>query len=381
MAVDPGNRLLVADAGVDQQIKIYDNIDTAPTLKGALGTKGGIFAGPVPGKFGDLRFNRPAALGVDGQGNVYVASSGATAGGSTVLECYSPAGQCLWRRLGLEFVDLADLDQATGATYSPRKNILPWIGPSAGQEWSYQGYTVNPYKYPDDPRLHLPATHVWARRLAGRPFLFVSDMTGEFLHVYRFSPQTDGETAIPCALLSKRHIASKDGYPAQQPEKGQWLWLDRNGDGRMDAGEFQSNGKDARGIPVPDDRGNIWFVDGKQLCCLPVQGVDEKGVPIWDLAKVRREACPAEFNEVRRLQYLPAADVMLLGGNRGADRNQHWKPMGPVLACYDHWSAGQRRLRWRVVLPYEKGRTVTSRPNRSPATRRATTRLSPTPAG
>ena len=52
-------------------------------------------------------------------------------------------------------------------------------------------------------------------------------MTGEFLHVYRFSPQTDGETAIPCALLAKRHIPGKDGYP-HQPEKGQWLWRDRD---------------------------------------------------------------------------------------------------------------------------------------------------------
>ena len=183
--------------------------------------KGGIFAGPVPGRFGDLRFNRPAALGVDGQGNIYVASSGSTAGGSTVLECYSPAGQCRWRRLGLEFIDLADLDPASERdAYTKEEHFVMDWSKSAGQEWSYQGYTVNPLKYPDDPRLHLPATHVWMRRLAGRPFLFVSDMTGEFLHVYRFSPQTDGETAIPCALLSKRHIAGKDGYPGISRKKG-----------------------------------------------------------------------------------------------------------------------------------------------------------------
>ncbi|MGA2068759.1 MAG: hypothetical protein ABSG86_27575 [Thermoguttaceae bacterium] len=356
MAVDPGNRLLVADAGTDQQIRIYDAIDTAPEFKGTLGTKGGIFAGPIPGRFGDLRLNRPAAVGVDGRGNVYVASSGATAGGSTVLECYSPAGQCRWRRLGLEFVDLADVDPASERDVFTKEEhfAMDWSR-SAGREWSYQGYTVNPRKYPDDPRLHLPATHVWVRRLAGRPFLFVSDMTGEFLHVYRFSPQTDGETAIPCALLAKSHIPGKDGYPAHQPEQGQWLWRDRNANGAMDAGEYQSSGKDARGIPVPDERGNIWYVDGDQVCCLPLQGVDERGVPIWDLATVRLAPRPAELDEVRRLQYLPAADAMLLGGNRGDNRNQHWKPMGPVLACYDHWSAATRRLRWRVVLPYAKG--------------------------
>jgi hypothetical protein len=356
IAVDPANRLLVADAGVDQQIKIYDAIDTAPKLASELGTKGGIFAGPVPGKFGDLRFNRPAAIGTDGHGNVYVASSGATAGGSTVLECYSPGGQCRWRWLGLEFVDLADLDPASQRDVFTKEEhfAMDW-SKSAGREWSYQGYTVNPLKYPDDPRLHLPATHVWLRRLAGRPFLFVSDMTGEFLHVYRFNPQTDGETAIPCALLSKRHIASKDGYPAHQPGNGQWLWRDRNGNGMIDASEYQHGGKDARGIPVPDERGNIWYVDGPQVCCVPLQGIDERGVPIWDLAKVRLTPRPAEFDEVRRLHYLPAEDVMLLGGNRGEYRNQHWKPMGPVLSCYDRWSDEKRRLRWGVVLPYAKG--------------------------
>ena len=356
MAVDPANRLLIADAGVDQQIKIYDTIDTRPKLAGTLGVRGGIFAGPLPGKFGDLRFNRPSALGVDGQGNVYVASGGATAGGSTVLECYASTGQCRWRRLGLEFIDLADIDPASQPDVFTKEEhfIMDWTK-SAGHEWMYRGYTVNPFKYPHDPRLHLPSTHVWMRRLAGRPFLFASDMTGEFLHVYRFNPATDGETAIPCALLSKRHIPENDGYPPHQPEKGQWLWRDRNADGAIDADEYQESGKDAGGIPVPDDRGNIWYADGNQVFCLPFQGIDGRGVPIWDLAKIRVTSRPAELDEVRRLHYLPAVDVMLLGGNRGDDHNQHWKPMGPVLACYDHWSRGERRLRWQIVLPYEKG--------------------------
>ena len=198
-------------------------------LNGTLGTKGGIFARPVPGKFGDLRFNRPAALGVDGQGNVYVASSGATAGGSTVLECYSPAGQCRWRRLGLEFVDLADLDPGSERDVFTKEEhfAMDWSKP-AGQEWSYQGYTVNPLKYPHDPRLHLSTTHVWLRRLSGKPFLFVSDMTGEFLHVYRFTPQTDGETAIPCACsrsgtsparTATRRISRRKGSGCGRPQR------------------------------------------------------------------------------------------------------------------------------------------------------------------
>ena len=84
-------------------------------------------------------------------------------------------------------------------------------------------------------------------------------------------------------------------------------------------------------------------------------GLDTAGVPAWDFAKARTWPKPAELDEVRRVHYLPAQDVMLLGGNRGADHNQHWKPMGPVLCAYDGWSSGRPRLRWQTVLPYEKG--------------------------
>ena len=58
---------------------------------------------------------------------------------------------------------------------------------------------------------------------------------------------------------------------------------------------------------------------------------------------------------MRRLRYLPKGDVMLLGGNRGEDHNQHWKPMGPVLCLYDGWNTGTPKLRRSAVLPYEKG--------------------------
>jgi hypothetical protein len=46
---------------------------------------------------------------------------------------------------------------------------------------------------------------------------------------------------------------------------------------------------------------------------------------------------------------------MFLGGNKGSDHNQHWKPMGPVLCAYDRWNSGSPKLRWRVLLPYDKG--------------------------
>jgi hypothetical protein len=36
-------------------------------------------------------------------------------------------------------------------------------------------------------------------------------------------------------------------------------------------------------------------------------------------------------------------------------KNQHWKPMGPVLCRYDHFLKGDGTLKWKTVLPYIVG--------------------------
>ncbi len=355
LCVDGRDRLLVADAGPDQQVKIYENSSKAPALKGSLGVKGGIWAGPVAGRFGDLRFNRPRGVGADAAGNVYVASSGSVAGGSTVIECCSPEGALKWRLMGLTFVDLAALDPGseTDVFTKEERFSLDYSKP-AGQEWAYAAYTVNPFKYPDDPRVHLGPTHCWVKRLGGAKLLFVSDMTAEYLAVLRFDPKSDGEVAIPCGLYSRRVI--KGAWPPHQPAKGEWMWRDADGNGRIDAGEIQGWGGDAGGLPEPDDAGAIWQATGGQIRCVPMAAPDARGIPQWDFAKARAWPKPAELDEVRRVKYLAASDAMILGGNRGADKNQHWKPMGPVVCCYDRWSDPQKRkLRWNVVLPYQKG--------------------------
>ena len=381
ICVDNRNRLLIADAGSDNQIKIYDGLDSAPKLAGTFGVRSGIFAKPA-GTFGDLRFNRPVGIGTDDAGHIYVASDGQTGGGGAVLECYNQSGGKLqWRRFGLLFVDCPGANpRRPEEIYTKEEHFTTDYTRPPGQDWQYRGYTVNPAKYPDDPRLHLGPTNARVEILGGRPFLFVTDMTGEYLSVYRFNPATDGETAIPCALFAKRRIEGKNGYPKNQPERGEWLWTDRNGDGKMDADEFQTNnGADSNGLLTPDANGTLWQTGSNQIRALPLQNVDAKGIPHWNYAKARTYPKPPELDEIRRLRYLSERDVMLLGGNRGNDHNQHWKPMGPVLCLYDHWSSGKPTLsESQSSCPTRKVPAVTNPPSLYLLTWRATIFLSRT---
>jgi hypothetical protein len=363
---DSQGRLLVADDGVKQQIRIYSLSGAVPTLVGTFGESGGIYAG-TPGKFGPLRFNRPMGLGGDAQGNIYVASNGSSGGGSTVLESYTPKGKLNWRLLGLEFVDMADIDPAAETdVYTKEERFRLDLSQPAGRDWTYEGYTIHRFQYPEDPRLHLWSAGAWVRRIQGRKFLFVTDMNAEHLQVYRFAEPSQGEIAIPSGLFTGRHVeaqldTSRSDWPPGQPAKGQWIWRDANGDGRFQAGEYETrDGRDAPDYQAwwVDEAGNVWqATESEGIRKFPLQGLDGQGNPIWTYRSMRVYAKPAELLRVKRLRYLPNEDVMYLGGTTSEHGNQHWKPMGPVLCRYDRWNREDRELRWKIVAPYQRGST------------------------
>lgn len=359
LCFDRRGRLLVSDDGVGQQIRIYTDLDKAPRLSGTFGTTGGIYAG-TPGEFGDLRFNRPSALGCDGAGNIYVASHGSSGGGSTVLESYTPSGKLNWRLFGLEFVDRADVDPASDVdVFTKEEHFRMDYTRPAGRQWAYKGYTIHRFRYPEDPRLHIWSAGAWVRRIEGRRFLFVTEMNARYLQVYRFSPQTDGEIAIPSGLFAGRRIQKKDGWPLHQPAKGEWVWRDHNGNGAFDEGEYDTrSGSDAPGYQGwwVDSAGTVWqATETAGIRQFPLQGLDTKGNPVWTYRTMRTFPRPTKLARVKRLRYDPEHDTLYLGGTTAEHRNQHWKPMGPVICRYDGWSRADRTLRWRIVAPYEKG--------------------------
>jgi hypothetical protein len=354
--LDPRGRLLVADGGASQQIHIYDSIHVAPKYLQSLGIKGGIYAGRA-GAFGDWKLNRPVAVGCDAAGNVYVAHGGQSGGGGTVLESYAPNKKLNWRLLGLQFVDMADADPAdVQDIFTKEERFRADYSRPRGREAAYAAFTFHPRRFPDDPRKHIWSAGAWVRRIGGKRFLFVNDMNAEYLQVYRF--EASSEIAIPCGLFAPRGIEGKNGWPAHQPAGGEWTWADANGNGAFDAGEYQTGGDNAprgQGWWV-DSAGSVWRASEQEgMYMFPLRGVSAQGVPSWDLAKPREFEHPKEFETVKRLRYDAASDVMYLGGTTAEHKNQHWKPMGPVIARYDGWLRGARALRWKITAPYQKG--------------------------
>lgn len=360
------NRLLVADVGPAQQILIFAPVPEAREMRlvGRFGEAGGLVA--AQGAFGDRRFNDVRALGCDGRGNLYVAQDGQTGGGGTVLESYALEDSRLnWRLFGLTFVDLADVDPASDTdAFTKEEHFKLDYAQPAGREWSYAGTTVNRFKYPQDPRLHIWSAGAWGRRIGGRRILFVNDMNGEHLQVYRFAPETHSETAIPSAFFAKRRVNDRKdpSWPPHQPERGEWIWRDADGNGAFDAGEFAQPSPSAmQDVPASqgwwvDVQGNVWLAtETKGLRFFPSQGLDAQGNPIWSYDTMRTFPHPPEFKQVKRVRYLPESDTLFLAGTTDGHKNQHWKPSGPVLARYDDWLKGERKLRWTIVAPYAGG--------------------------
>ena len=367
------NTLLVADAGPDQNIKCYNlnALSGSPTtVSSVVGTVGGIYAGTgaTIGTAGLLRFNNPTGVGVDSSGNVYVCQDGTCnpgmQGGGAVLESYTSAGARNWWLYCLEYVDCSDIDPSSETSvFSKDKHfVMNWANITPGSEATYQGYTLNRFKYPEDPRLHQGAgleCTAWVREFLGHKFLVTTDMWSNNLIVSRFNTATDGECAIPSTVFGRFHITpDSSGWPENQPGTGEWIWRDANGNGALDAGEYT---QPAGAGTAPslwgwwmDSSGDVWEATQtagiRHFAC---QGLDSYGNPIYNYAHMTTIAMPSQFNDLERIEYYPATDTMYLAGYSPAQSNTNgdWKIIGKVICRYDHWSTSPTLHAGYPLLP------------------------------
>jgi hypothetical protein len=369
LALAPSGQLLVADNGPSQQILVYNKIAGGQKqLASALGTRNGIFH-PVDGRPGNWRFNGITGIGFDQSGNLYVGQNGegprpigsATVGQGAVLESYGLASQQLnWRLYGLTFVDSGAFDPANPASvYSGSKRFSLDYSRPTGQEWSYAGFTLDRFAYPDDSAFHLPRGvrgEPMVRRINGQPYLYTLDPYSHYLSVYRFDT-AHGEVAIPSGLLAENPIPGT--WPAGQPTYGEWMWRDSNGDSVVQASEITSN--PSTGSTVGD---GFWWVDSASNVWLatplsgiremPLQGLDSFGNPIYQYTGAKWFAMPRQFTRLGRIVYVAQTDTMYVTGFTAANpwNATLWKEAGPLLARYDNWSSGNPQLVYTVALPW-----------------------------
>jgi len=374
---DAAGRLLVADNGPDQQVKIFDLSGATPLAAGTFGAKSGIYSG-VAGVVAPLKFCGLTGVGTDAAGNIYVAQNrlgpdvNSSPGAGSNLESYTPTGVRNWQVLGLEFVDGGDFVPGTDGAqiYSKYTRYdMDYTKTALGSEWSYGAHTLNQFKYPNDPRYLRRddnfdfSTAAFVRVLAGRRFVFNTSMWGRRLEVYRFNAATDGEIAIPCGF-----IRGGGGGLTSAPSSGEYIWRDLDGDGNPEPGEFsqKSGGGNAGGNSNAllgwwiDDAGGMWqgvHSTAHQVRYFPFGGLDAHGSPIWSYATMRTFEAPAPFggNGIRvfRVQYLVETDTLYLTGytsSEPAPSGFDVKLIGRVLARYDGFLAGNRSAAWVTKL-------------------------------
>ncbi len=353
------DRILVTNNGNDQNVLIYTNIFGTPLKTSTFGNTGGINSGTA-GAIAPLKFSEPKGVGIDSAGNIFVGNNGISGGAR--LEKYSSGGSLQWRLNGNVFTANGDLNPADETEFytHDHKFKLNLGNTTSGSEWSLAAQTVNKVKYPGDIRIPPAAgttvtppygefwTTGYTRIIAGKKFLFTSNMYGSVIGIHRFNATTDGETAIPSGWMTKFDN----------------IWRDANGNGSQDSGELETFGVQESPVGCffyPDSTGGIWKTNGNgtsatgvsKLRYFPVQGLDLNGNPRYSYATSENYTLP-ELYEFIRVEYDAANDVMYTAGNSVAtNMGGQWGAAGNTLVRYNNFrNNSTRSVAWSITLPF-----------------------------
>ncbi len=351
MAITPdGQTLNIADPNNDNII-LYTLANGARTTFGtALHNANGVCASG--------RFQGIAGIGIDGNGGFYVAENRSLL--DTFISAYQNGTQ-QWS------VSCAGSEMTWGVDADDDSQVYDaWHRYNFGYDgtWSIAAVTVDPVRFPNDPRIMAVGDIQSASvvTIKGQKFLFADGA------MYRKDPTSGSEIWIPAVIWNDK--GSYDAistapatYPPNRPS-GSWLWRNTAGDGQFNAGEFTSTTVgDISWAPYMDSAGTLWCAyDRGFIIKYPCGGVDGHGVPIYSVATSVSEgalnsAAPvAPFTRYMRFSYDPATDVAVIMGYTAAlpqSSAMTWGMAGTVMAVYDHWTGagGTRTLRYTVTLP------------------------------
>jgi hypothetical protein len=334
LALANDGQLMVADSQTSprQQVLFYDIADPQhPKLARTFGDYGGIASG-TPGQVTPTKLWGIRGLGMDADGNLYVAMSEM----GTCLRKFSPDGRLLWELRGDFFVDVVCADPTTDAAdvWGVQEHYRMDYAQPPGQEARLVGYSLDRHKYPHDPRGltfvkqngEHGLTSPQVVYLNGRRFLFVGGMfASNFINIFRYA----GEIAIPSGLIlqwGNDLYRTEQKWPPHKP-KGVSIWRDLNGDGEYQEDEFAPNTD--RVHPGPfwvDKKGNIWMAYG--FFRYDFQGLDAMGNPIYRGDKVTVLEPPRGVTKVARVVYLDDSDTLIV-----ADEGSDMRHIGRVFVC------------------------------------------------
>ncbi|RMD77020.1 MAG: hypothetical protein D6820_12010 [Lentisphaerae bacterium] len=390
--IDGRRVLLISDSGAAQQVHCFSLDDQKPTYLRSYGLRGGALAGPKCGATGPGRLFFPSGVGIDAKGNIYVACNGIGhlaledglihlhaqrrgQGFGATLSKFSPDGREVWRLEGLEFTDNGRVNPAQENhiyTKDSRYVVNYELATTEGIDhpsWRHAAWTIDPLRYPNDPRLHTrhEEQNVNLFHRDGRLYMVISG--GRFVAVYRF----DGEIAVPAFLLasdtSSQKFTAFGPWPPHHP-KGTFLWHDGTGgapaDGQFQPSEYQMI--DSRpwahlGTDV-DDRGNLWIVEkGQTIHYFQLENI-ENGLPRYrERSTLHLETLPfppsSRFKRIKGVRYDIQTDTLYMAGQLGEATKRHfdsiaaWKGVGAVLQKQAR--PEQLKWCWKIAIPYMPG--------------------------
>lgn len=380
-------RMYVADAGPDQQVHVFADADKSPRLVHSYGVKGGVLAGPIRGKSGPERLFYPSGVGVDAEGNVYVASDSGSAlaledkniylygqrrgqGFGTVMAKFTPKGKEAWRLEGLEFVESAHVDPVEDEHVFTKDShyVLDYtLQTEEGTEhpsWTHVGWTIDPMRYPNDPRLFYrhEDLNVKVFRADGKRFFATGGRSG--VAVYRF----DGEIAVPTMVIAgaQKQFGS---WPPYRP-KCTYLWQDGSGktapDGQFQADEYSEIDSStwSKVVWEVDDNGTVWISEGKLSTVHRFQAALKQGVPMYSIKhhdSVKISGIPQlekKIVSIKGMTYHSDKDIMYLAGDGKFTKHRNFTLVGR----YESWSktfdsniSRNPEHVWTIEIPNQDG--------------------------
>lgn len=307
--------LMVCDDGPDQQVLFYD-IRKGAKLVRRFGERGGLRAG-TPGLVAPQKLYGLRGAGTDRQGNLYVALCiGPQQGAGTTIRSFDPEGKLRWQVESHAFLDCYSIDpQSDGReVYGVDEIFTLDLGKPVGKEWRLKAITLDPIRYPQDPRLGDRGAGFCTailRHLQGRRVLFTIGQYAGGVNIFLFEPPP-----------------SQIAYFVKRIGKEGWAW-------------------------DVDERGDIWWGDAPQRKIYRYRflGFASNGTPLYSEDNPDVFPWPEGFEEIGRIRYVPETATLYISGYTKDKPAKSWGLMGSVLARYDGWVGGKAKKRWEINLP------------------------------